>query len=365
MARLGRRTIDERIGRLVAPGGTFSQYSVTYHRMMLDSISFAEVWRRRMEAPAFSARFTARATAAAQWLQAITDSQSGDAPNTGANDGTRILHLSDEPYRDFRGSVQLAMALFTGQRTYAEPIPGDLALAWLGISLPEPIAPQPRQWVDRDGGFAVARRGDAMILFRFPRFRFRPGQADALHLDFWYAGRNLLRDAGTFGYNSGDEALHAFAGVAGHNTVQFDEHDQMPRLGRFLYGDWLAPGAFECAETGDDIRLRADYRDHWGCHHERTLDLSGEGTLIVTDKLEGFSNQAVLRWHLPPGTARLTDHLLIADGITLEISATGPVTLRLVQGWESRHYLDKQPVPVLEVVADRPLEVKTLVNPTR
>jgi hypothetical protein len=61
-------------------------------------------------------------------------------------------------------------------------------------------------------------------------FRFRPSQADALHLDFWLAGSNVLRDAGSYSYNTEPEWLNVFPGHnASHNTVQFDDRDQMPR----------------------------------------------------------------------------------------------------------------------------------------
>ena len=35
-----------------------------------------------------------------------------------------------------------------------------------------------------------------------PQAPARPSQADALHLDLWHRGVNLLRDAGTFSYNA-------------------------------------------------------------------------------------------------------------------------------------------------------------------
>lgn len=49
-----------------------------------------------------------------------------------------------------------------------------------------------------------------MAMLRYPRFRFRPSQADALHLDLWLEGRNLLRDAGTYSYNTESAWLSYF-----------------------------------------------------------------------------------------------------------------------------------------------------------
>jgi hypothetical protein len=39
--------------------------------------------------------------------------------------------------------------------------------------------------------------------------------------------------------------LNYFAGTASHNTIQFDDRDQMPRVSRFLFGDWLKPDVIE------------------------------------------------------------------------------------------------------------------------
>ena len=45
-ARKGRRWLEERAAALIEPDGSFSQYSVTYHRVMLDTYALAEAWRR-------------------------------------------------------------------------------------------------------------------------------------------------------------------------------------------------------------------------------------------------------------------------------------------------------------------------------
>jgi hypothetical protein len=47
----GRRVLEERLQRLVGPQGTFSQYSLNYHRMLLDTLCIVEVWRRHMGLP--------------------------------------------------------------------------------------------------------------------------------------------------------------------------------------------------------------------------------------------------------------------------------------------------------------------------
>lgn len=244
-ARLGRNLLEERLSRLVADDGAFSQYSLNYHRVMLDTICMVEVWRRKMGLQVFSPAWYDKARAATSWLYTMICFESGDGPNVGANDGARLLPLTDTDYRDYRPSVQLAMALFCHKRAYVEDGQWNLQLQWVGVDVPSDIALPAKSKVFDSGGFAVLRRGTAMVMLRYPRFRFRPSQSDALHVDLWVKGINLLRDAGTYCYNTEPKWLQYFSGTESHNTVQFDGRDQMPRLGRFLFGAWVKSFAVE------------------------------------------------------------------------------------------------------------------------
>ncbi|MCM8594243.1 heparinase II/III-family protein [Accumulibacter sp.] len=349
-AARGRHWLEERCRRLVGTAGTFSQYSLNYHRVMLDTLSMTEIWRRQLGLPALTEGLCQRMQAAANWLHAMVDPVSGDGPNLGANDGARLLQLSDTPYRDYRPSVQLAMALFAQRRAYQAVGPYDQGLIWLGVSLAMQAAAPPASRVADDGGIAVLRRGKAMAVLRYPRFRFRPSHADALHLDLWLAEDNLLRDGGTCSYNMDTSWLNYFSGTASHNTVHFDCRDQMPRLGRFLFGDWLRTTQVEWLQELDDVTsFAAGYRDARGAFHLRRIELS-DAVLRVTDEVRGFSSKAVLRWRLAPGSWKL-DGQRVSDGRrTLTVRASMPIVrCELVDGWESRHYLERTVLPVLEV----------------
>jgi len=349
-ARLGHRWLENRALRLIGEEGSFSQYSLNYHRVMLDTFSMAEVWRRHMGLPEFAASVQQRLQAATSWLHRMINPINGEGPNLGANDGARLLQLTDTPYRDCRPSVQLAMSLFAGRRAFAESGVWDHPLHWLGLPVPQTVAPPVGSGMADDGGFAVLRRGPVMAMLRYPRFHFRPSQADALHLDFWRDGDNLLRDAGTYSYNVQARWLTYFGGTASHNTVQFDERDQMPRLGRFLMGDWLQAARVEdLREAPATTDFAAAYRDRDGASHLRRVSL-GDAHLRVVDEVAGFARKAVLRWRLAPGQWTLDGCRLTNDKQTLVVQASVPVVrCELVEGWESRHYLEKTAVPVLEI----------------
>mgnify|MGYP005810698855 CR=1 FL=1 len=364
-ARSGRKWLENRARRLIEKDGSFSQYSLNYHRVMLDSLSMAELWRRELALPSFSQTLNARARAASDWLRDMTCPANGDGPNVGANDGARLLPLTDTDYRDYRPSIQLASVLFHSARAFSEEGDWNQPVYWLGLTLPEKQLPAPRSAQFDEGGYFVLRQAPVMALLRYPRFRFRPSQADALHLDFWMDGENWLRDAGSFSYNTEKRWLDYFPGTVAHNTVQFDGRDQMPRLSRFLFGAWLkARHVQPLALSDQEQSCGAGYRDWKGAQHYRRVALS-EQILRVEDRVESFGSKAVLRWRLKPGewAVDAVAQRIQLDGFSLTVATTVPVKrFELVEGWESRYYLQKTALPVLEIEIDQPGELITTIE---
>ncbi|MGI9511124.1 MAG: heparinase II/III family protein, partial [Geminicoccaceae bacterium] len=150
----GRSQLERLAARLFAEDGSFSQYSITYHRFVIDMLAQAEWWRRRLELPEFSEVFQTKVRAGIRWLHDMTDPTTGDGPNVGNNDGARLFVLTDTDYRDFRPSVQFAMKLFEDQVPYPE---GDHDQQLIGLGLtPEPRRPLERSSrVMADGGFVL------------------------------------------------------------------------------------------------------------------------------------------------------------------------------------------------------------------
>ena len=365
---MGRKWLENRATRLIEPDGSFSQYSVNYHRVMLDTYSMAEHWRKVLELPAFSQKLYQQLQSATNWLYQMVQAETGDAPNLGVNDGARLLPLSNTDYRDFRPSVQLAMTLFCKQSAFPlylweRGLGGkgfNGSLHWLNIPIPEQIAKPADFFFFPNGGYSVLRKNKAFALLRFPNFRFRPSQADALHVDLWLDGQNLLRDGGTYSYNAGEEVTRYFGGTASHNTIQFDDRDQMPRLSRFLFGEWLkADHVVPIHERGNSLQTAAGYRDYKEATHQRTISLTTE-SLQVTDSFAGFKQKAVLRWRLQPDDWVITSNTISNGKHRLNIQTDLPISrFEIVEGWESRYYLQKTPLPVLEVEVQQAGEIIT------
>ena len=364
-SRSGRKWLENRVRQLVEDDGSFSQYSLNYHRVMLDTLSMAEFWRRELTLTPFSSKFYSRAAVATEWLRYMTNPDNGDGPNVGANDGARLLPLTDTDYRDYRPSVQLASVLFQKARAFSGEGLWNQPIYWLGLKLPEAQLPPLESRQFDDGGYFVLRDTPVMVLLRYPRFRFRPAQADALHVDLWIDAENWLRDGGSYSYNTEKPWLEYFPGTAAHNTVQFDDRDQMPRLSRFLFGAWLKARGVEPLSVVDGRQeCGAGYRDWKGAGHHRRIELT-VGTLKVEDQVEGFRAKAVLRWRLRPGDWRLDvgAQRIESGGLSLTVSATIPIKrFEVIEGWESRYYLQKTVLPVLEIEVDQPGVITTTIQ---
>src|SRR5690606_32624546 len=172
-----------------------------------------------------------------------------------------------------------------------------------------------------------------------------------------------LRDGGTYSYNAEDVWQAYFPGTASHNTIQFDGRDQMPRLGRFLWGAWLETSKVEpLTIDNDSTGVGATYRDWKGVRHSRRVWLHARG-LTVVDHIDGFRESATLRWRLKPGDWQIVreyngdQHCVVVSCGSYSLEVRTDISIvrsELVQGWESRYYLQKTALPVLEVEVDSP-----------
>lgn len=343
LARRGARGLARAVARLVAADGAFAQASPGYHRLLLDTLALAEWFRRRHSAPAFAAPFAERAAAATLWLHRVA-SPGGALPRIGACDDSALADLSGGGAADARGSIERAARLFCGASAGHRD---DFGCGVLDIACPDSTLPRRGTW--RSEGWMGETRGALSVLLRTGApLRFRPAQADLLHVDLWHGETALLRDGGTGAYNPPPGCAwwtDALAGTAGHNTVAFDGEDQMPRVARFLFARWPA-----CRALPDGAALR-DWR---GRRHERRVTLTAR-RLTVEDRVAGPFDTVTLRWRLAPEEWRLTEIGVEGPGARIAVTADAPHHLRLVQGWESPAYGVVVPAPVLEVAARAPV----------
>ncbi|MDW7549438.1 heparinase II/III family protein [Pseudoalteromonas peptidolytica] len=358
----GLKWLENRAHNLIEEDGSFSQYSVTYHRVMIDTYSLVEVWRQKHKLPKFTKALYKKLSLASSWLYYFTNVKSGDAPNLGANDGARLIPLTSTDYRDFRPSVQLANVLFNDALAYEKEEEYCQPLLWLEIDRPAKLFPNKVSKDFPDGGYCYMKQGEIELYLNYPKFKFRPSQCDALHIDLWVDGKNVFRDGGTYSYNAGDKYISYYGGTVSHNTVQFDGHEQMPRLSRFLLGDWLKTVGKQTLKSDNNTHcFSVAYKDRYNCQHARSIELS-EGRLLVTDNIKGFKEKAVLRYRLAPVDWILEDKILTSSICKLVFDSDVEFSkITLSNGKESRYYYQETDLPVLEIEVTRAGTITTEV----
>ena len=132
----------------------------------------------------------------------------------------------------------------------------------------------------------------------------------------------------------------------------------MPRLSRFLFGDWLTPSHLEFSES--DNRMSASYTSVKNNYHFRSVNKIEKGWGIQ-DEISGKFKIAVLRWILSPGEWVIKGDTIYNGKITLNISSNHNISLKLKNGFESLYYMSKTPVPILEIECSKECSINTKV----
>lgn len=350
-AEKGRSWLENRMEKLVTDSGSFSQHSLTYHRVLMDTICFVEFWRKTLNDKPFSVNFYRKAKSAALWLFQLTDQISGNAPNLGSNDGASLLNFHTCDYRNFRPTLQLAGRLFFSDNwlnhgNHNEP------LYWLKLDPSGSLNP-PLKENFSDHGYATIHGQNSWALIKWPYYKFRPSHNDVFHIDLWYNGMNILCDSGTYSYNPEPSFGSDLKLVHSHNTVSFDHNDQMPKLGRFLLGSWLKADSVKLAgpSTTTDGTWSGSYHDSSGNRHDRTVQCKGNHWKI-TDTLSGQFKLAIIGFNLNSISCKLDGHKL--DGENLKITFENVESVQLKDTIVSEYYQQARHIPRVEALVVKP-----------
>lgn len=84
---------------------------------------------------------------------------------------------------------------------------------------------------------------------------------------------------------------------------------------------------------------------------------------MVLDRFGRFNRSAVLRWRLQPDKWRLEGAGACSDRYRFEVITSVPVErCEIVDGWESRYYMKKEKIPLLEVEVHKAGEFSTVCS---
>ena len=213
--------------------GTYCQHSTNYHRMMLH-LALIYSAAQKAKGNTLPKPVLQRLQNATLWLADHMDFQSGQAVNLGHNDGTLLLPLGSQDYNDYRPTLQAASLAFLGTRALPPGPWDELANIFDMQQSPDPetqlISPSP----------STCRLGNENLWtsLRAVQFNGRPAHADQLHVEIWWDGVNIARDAGTYAYNDPVPWQNSLMATRVHNTISVNFNDQMQRAGKFLWLDW-------------------------------------------------------------------------------------------------------------------------------
>jgi len=298
----GKRWFEAEIAYQIYEDGTFLQFSMNYHRVVVQLLTWA-LRLSDLNGDSFNEIVYDRCKKSIHFLLNSIEPNSGWLPNYGANDGALFFKLNNNHYRDYRPQLE-ALSCTLG-------ITWDLGdfedKYWYGIG-----AAKSQEKLDLKNGFSafeiggyyLYRKPESLSFIRCGNHKDRPSQADNLHLDIWHKGLNILHDAGSYKYNTDEKTLKYFMGSQSHNTIMLGDFDQMEKGPRFLWYYWSQCDSVFTDENDDCFIFEGTIKafQHLDRHirHKRRLTIHKNKSFweiedTIIDKPEGLAMKQL--WH--------------------------------------------------------------------
>ena len=231
----GKCWFEQEIAYQIYDDGTFLQFSMNYHRVAAQLLSWA-IQLAHLNGERWDEVVYDRAHKSLHFLRTCQDATTGWLPNYGNNDGALFFPLTESHFRDFRPqliALEKALSSTAGR-------PGSLRLT---SEQATPCSVNAKvsngTYAFPNSGYYALRDAGTLTFIHCGHYTDRPFQADNLHLDIWVNGKNILRDAGSYLYNTDERWTRYFAGTASHNTIMLGDYDQMRKGPRFIWYDWI------------------------------------------------------------------------------------------------------------------------------
>lgn len=349
----GRRLLDEQIQDQFLEDGWYAQHSFYYMRVALEQALLAQRALQRT-GQSLAEPSIGRLEAAFDLIAMLIDAESGEVPNFGANDGSRVLPISSAAYRDFRPLLTLASLVL--RRSMPADIPADPeVLAWIGGELPAPGSLRvDGVYRGPNAGWVVVRHQGVVAFLRTGEFRHRPSHLDLLHLNLSVDGRELIVDPGTFAYNGAPPWKNGLAVARVHNGPVLDDLEPVAKGPRFLWRDWPSSRLIVAESRPDSVRIIAEVPDR-----VRREVMIRRGEVLVTDTvLDPTVRSVQVTWLVHPN---------VADADIVHTDGASDVRPRsdAIDAWFSPSYLQRVPTRALRVRRERilgePLHIRTSI----
>ena len=300
----GKHWFEEEISYQIYDDGTYLQFSMNYHRVVVQLLTWAIILAEKNKEKLTGVVYE-RAKKSVEFLRVCMNDSDGWLPNYGANDGALFFSLNDEHFRNYKPQLQaLANALkldLCFEKEYED-------LNWYNqhsCNL-SPLKINPGIFEFKTGGYYIIREKDALTFIRCGSYKDRPSQADNLHLDIWYKGENIIVDAGSYKYNTDEETIKYFMGTASHNTVMIDDYDQMKKGSRFIWYYWTKRLYAQLKEDDTTFRFTGEIAafNHIGKgirHRREIIKIKNKPQWFIKDEIVNKPDNTYIKqlWHLP------------------------------------------------------------------
>ena len=345
----GKSLFETEIASQIAADGTYIQFSMNYHRVVVQLLTWG-IRLAELHCDPMSDDVYSRAKASIRFLRACQNNFNGHLPNYGHNDGALFFPLSECGFRDFRPQMAalanvLGMDLDYQKGNWTEE--PEWTAGQRKIRIPCAHVKSERLFSFPKGGYHIIRDAETITFLRCGTCYSRPFQADHHHLDIWIRGRNVLWDAGTWLYNADNESTRYFSGTRSHNTVMIEDFDQMQKQHRFIWTHWVKNAKGESGASDREYWVETEFEGfrHVGkgiVHRRRVVKKKKELYWLIEDYVLNVPNGMRIRqlWH--PGEAFLNDFRInAADGQGRELPVIDE------NGWYSEVYGEKVECTVL------------------
>lgn len=305
-AKEGREWLEQEVAYQVYEDGTFLQFSMNYHRVLIQLFSFGISLTETYKKP-FSKLFYQRAYASLNFLYQCLQEENGYLPNYGANDGALFFPLTNAAYRDYRSQLNTLHHILTKEKLF-DGVAINEEYSWVQNKANpkysfKPLSKSFGVLSFENGGYYICRTNESFTFVRCGNHKDRPSHADNLHMDAWVKGQNILRDSGTYKYNTSKEFSDYFTGTKAHNTVLVNKQSQMLKGSRFIWYYWSQRLEAHWEESGDFYIFKGKINAFKQLNpkgiHERLIHISKkEPSWIVSDtvlNLKEFPKEQI--WH--------------------------------------------------------------------
>ena len=301
----GKKWFEQEITYQVYKDGTFLQFSMNYHRVVIQLLTWG-IQLSKLHNDPFNKKVYERAQKSLDFLDACSDPVTGELPNYGSNDGALFFKLTNDDYRVYRSQLDDLRAVINGYTYF-----NAKSTRWYGVQSSQKRQDAlPQISAFTDGGYYLIQEGTTKTFVRCGAYKDRPAQSDNLHLDIWVNGINYLRDTGSYKYNAALEDIHYFNGVEGHNTVSVGKANQMQKGGRFIWYYWVTKVKASLIKEKDTFKFEGTINAFKQLgkniqHRRKIIKKENQDHWKVTDTILNKGNKIIYQyWHLHPSYAK-------------------------------------------------------------